>query len=301
MKVSSLQRIVVAILVVCAALAAWYRPLQDVANAQVDAGVKRALVSFASARALNAVISVIQGTEFSVEPLGVGITLTPGQILDPINDLIEQFSTVMLVASVAFGVQKVLLAIGAHTAISASVTGVALIWAVLYYLQTAPSWLSRVLVVLLMVRFAIPVVTVGSDWVFQHFLIEDYTKSQVAIDETSGELSKRTPLMPQAPAAPAAPSEEKGLLDRFKERAKAMVTMPSIDLQAIKKLVETMPERVLKLIVVFLVQTIIVPIILLWALYRAVVAIVLTNRTNRGRLIGDRSRSLGLAAVATEP
>jgi len=97
-----------------AALVAWYRPLQDVANAQVDAGLKRALISFASARALNAVISVIQGTEFSIQPIGVGVTLTSGQVLDPVNDLIEQFSTLMVVASVAFGVQKVLLAIGAH-------------------------------------------------------------------------------------------------------------------------------------------------------------------------------------------
>ncbi len=113
MRFISLQRLVVAVIVVSAALAAWYRPLQDVANAQVDAGLKRALVSFASARALNAVISVIQGTEFSVKPIGVGIAMTPGRILDPINDLIEQFFTVMLVAIVAFGVQKMLLSIGA--------------------------------------------------------------------------------------------------------------------------------------------------------------------------------------------
>lgn len=278
MRIISLQRLVVAVLVVLAALAAWYRPLQDVANAQVDAGLKRALVSFASARALNAVISVIQGTEFSVEPIGVGVTLTPGQILDPINDLIEQFSTVMLFASVAFGVQKILLAIGAHTAISAAVTCMALIWAVLYCLQKEPSWLSRVLVVLLMVRFAVPVVTVGSDWVFQHFLAEDYDKSQVALDASSGELSKRAPLIPQAPATPPPPSEEKGLLERLKDRARAMVTLPSIDLQAIKKSVESIPERVLKLIVVFLMQTIIVPIILLWALYKAAFAAVHLNQ-----------------------
>lgn len=274
MKVSSLQRIVVIVLVVAATLTAWYQPLQDAANAQVDAGLKRALVSFASARALNAVISIIQGTEFSVEPFGVGVTLTPGQVLDPINDLVEQFSTVMLVASVAFGVQKVLLTIGAHIAISTAVTSVALIWIVLYYLRMAPSWLSRLLVVLLMARFAIPVVTVGSDWVFQHILIEDYNKSQVALDETCGELNKRTPPIPQAPATPPARSEEKGLLDRLKDRAKATVMLPSIDLQAIKQTVDSMPERILKLIVVFLMQTIIIPIILLWVLYKFAATVV---------------------------
>lgn len=277
MRVERVQRLVVVALIILAALAAWYRPLQDVASAQVDAGLKRAVISFASARTLNAVISVIQGTEFSVEPIGVGVTFTPGQILDPINDLVEQFSTMMLIASVAFGVQKVLLAVGAHMAISSAVTGVAILWAILYYQQKAPQWLSRLLVVLLMMRFAVPIVTVGSDWVFQRFLLEDYDRNQVALNATSGELSKRAPLLPQAPTTAQAQSEEKGLFDRWRDRARAIVTIPSIDLQAIKKSVESIPERVLKLIVVFLMQTIIIPIVLLWALYRTAVNVVRPN------------------------
>ena len=86
---------------------AWLAPLDAPAMQQVDAGLKRALVSFATARLLNGVISVAQGTEASVQPFGVGVTFAPGQILDPVNDLVEQFSHLMLAASVAFGVQKV--------------------------------------------------------------------------------------------------------------------------------------------------------------------------------------------------
>lgn len=271
MKVRGFIRLVIAACVVLTALAAWYQPLQDVANNQIDAGLKRALISFASARTLNAAISVIQGTEFSVEPMGVGMTFTPGQILDPINDLVEQFSTMMLVASVAFGVQKVMLAIGAHVAISIALTFIAMLWVALFYLQSAPAWLSRLLVVLFMIRFAVPLVTVGSDWIFQRFLAEDYDKQLVALDATSGELRKLTPQdPPQATAASQAPTEERGLFDRLKDRAAAITTSPSIDLQAIKKSLESIPERVLKLIVVFLMQTIIIPIILLWALYKVV-------------------------------
>lgn len=273
MKLRNFQRLIVAALVVLAALAAWYRPLQDVANAQVDAGLKRALISFASARTLNAVISVIQGTEFSFEPLGIGMTLTPGQVLDPVNDLIEQFSTIMLVASVAFGVQKVMLAIGAHEAISVAVTGIAILWAVLYYLQRAPTWLYSLLAVLLMVRFTVPVATVGSEYVFQQFLAADYNKQQVALEATSGELSKQSPTVPQAQSG-TQPSESKALIDRVKDRVKAITTVPSIDLQAFKRSVESIPERVMKLIVVFVMQTIIVPLVLLWAQYKVIVGVM---------------------------
>jgi ABC-type multidrug transport system fused ATPase/permease subunit len=278
MKVKSFPRLVIAACVVLIAIAAWYRPLQEVANTQIDAGLKRAVISFASARTLNAAISVIQGTEFSVEPMGVGVTLTPGQILDPINDLVEQFSTMMLVASVAFGVQKVMLAIGAHMAISASVTVIAMLWATLFYLQKVPTWLSRLLVVLIMVRFAVPLVTVGSDWIFEQFLAEDYGKQLVALDATSGELSKLIPQTSQTPTVPQTPNEEKGLLDRMKDRAAEMIAIPKIELQAIKRSVELIPERVMRLIVVFLMQTIIVPIILLWALYRIAAEMVLPSR-----------------------
>ena len=121
----------------------WLGALESAANAQVDAGLKRALVSFASARALNAVISLAQGTELAFQPLGMGVTVSAGQILDPVNDLVEQFSNLMLAASVAFGVQKVLLAIGANWVISLILTATAAAWGWLLFRQRAsPPWLT---------------------------------------------------------------------------------------------------------------------------------------------------------------
>ena len=66
-------------------------------------------IVLAVARTLNGVISVAQGTEVALEPGGVGVNLTVGQILDPVNDLIERFSAVMLVASSSLGLQNILL------------------------------------------------------------------------------------------------------------------------------------------------------------------------------------------------
>ncbi|MCB1758216.1 MAG: hypothetical protein KDI68_00350 [Gammaproteobacteria bacterium] len=61
---------------------------------------QRALAAFAIARGLNAVISVIQSAEVGLT-VGISAALSPGEVLDPLNDLIERFSLVMLVASVA--------------------------------------------------------------------------------------------------------------------------------------------------------------------------------------------------------
>lgn len=153
------RKVLVALSLAAMVACSWLAPMDTPAMQQVDAGLKRALISFATARALNAVISVAQGTQASVQPLGVGITLAPGQALDPINDLIEKFSNLMLAATVVFGIQKVLISIGSYWPLSLGLSAVAFGWAWCYVRQRhAPAWLSRLLVILLMLRFAIPVV-----------------------------------------------------------------------------------------------------------------------------------------------
>lgn len=87
-------------------------PLTTVASPQLNEMLKVTLTVYALARGLNALISVVQGTELAIEPMGVGLTLTPGQILDPLNDLIEQVSLVLLMASASIGIQKILLTAG---------------------------------------------------------------------------------------------------------------------------------------------------------------------------------------------
>ncbi len=83
---------------------------------------QRAFVTFALARTINGVISVVQGTEIALQPAGVGVTLTPGEILDPVNDLVERFSWIMMGATISLGVQNVLLDISAWWVIQALVT-----------------------------------------------------------------------------------------------------------------------------------------------------------------------------------
>lgn len=71
----------------------------------IDRASERTLAAFALARGINAVISVIQEIEIGFT-LGVSANLSPGQILDPVNDLIERFSLVMLVSATAFWIMR---------------------------------------------------------------------------------------------------------------------------------------------------------------------------------------------------
>ena len=83
-----------------------------------EEGLTRSLAAFGIAKGLNGLISVVQGTEVAVEPVGVGVILTPGQILDPVNDLIERFSWVMLICTISLGIQSILLTIFSSSSFS---------------------------------------------------------------------------------------------------------------------------------------------------------------------------------------
>ncbi len=316
-KFSRVQKSMTVVFVMLIVMLSWYGPISEKAARYVDEGLTRSLVSFASARALNGVISVLQGTEVAMQPFGVGVTLALGEILDPINDVVEAFSSVMLTATVAFGIQKLLLTIGSNWTISAFVTGIALIWSALLLAGRVPSWLSQLLVVLLFVRFVMPVTMIGSGYIFEHFAANDYQENQGALDST---LEKLKGLYPDASTSPAkkdsqpqsrtenlVPANEllegkdmaplasiRELYDKTMDAAKGAVSDAKGAVgrvakdstaalrekyEALKNVAEDAVRKIVKIIVIFLMQTIVVPLILLWFLYRLLGGLLLKRST----------------------
>ena len=238
----------------------WIAPMDAPAMTQVDAGLKRALVSFASARALSGALSVVQAAQVDIQPGGVGVTLSPGQFLAPLNELAKHFADLMLLACVAFGIQKVLISISGYWLISTVLTVVAIAWAVSHHRQGhAPRWLSRTLVLMLMLRFAIPVAMLGTDALSQKFLAEDYTAAQSAIDTTTTEAGKA-----KAPEPPA--SDGKSWLPQMPNWVPSMSEIKDRYIKMMHA-VEQSTEHMVKLMVVFLLQTLLLPLLIIWALF----------------------------------
>ncbi|MDF1484439.1 hypothetical protein PY257_04470 [Ramlibacter sp. H39-3-26] len=257
-------RIPLAMALAVCVLAAWLGALDAAAARQTDAGLQRALASFATARALNAVVSVAQGTQLAVQPAGVGTTLAVGQALAPVKDLVEQFSSVMLVASVSFGVQKLLIAIGGYWAVSLALTLLALAWAACLWRRAvgAPAWLSRLLLGLLLVRFAVPVAALGSDAAFRLFMHERYEAGQAVVAQSQQRIG--------ALQTQDAPPEAGGLGQRLRQwwdRAAEGMDMGQRYAQ-LKQAAEQAVARMVDLIVVFVLQTVALPLLLLWLLGR---------------------------------
>ena len=254
------RQICLAVCMAAIVLCSWLGPLDAPATAQVDAGLKRALISFASARALNGVISVVQGTQVSAQPFGVGVNLTPGQLLAPLGELVKHFSDLMLAASIAFGIQKVLISIGGYWLISLALTATALGWSWFHFRRSPPpAWLCRALVILLMLRFAIPLVTIGTDLLSQKFLAADYVSSQRAIDTSSVQVAMLNP-------PPPASAEAQGTWDKVKDWISKSADVKT-HFETLKRMMEQAIEHIVKIMVIFMLQTLVIPLLLLWGLY----------------------------------
>ncbi len=228
---------------------------------------QRAFVTFALARTINGVISVVQGTEIALQPAGVGVTLTPGEILDPVNDLVERFSWIMMGATISLGVQNVLLDVSAWWVIQALVSALAAwmlirIWYPGQGSQARRVILKRVFLSLLFIRFAVPVMLIGNDLLYQQFLEERYQQSSEVITEAGRELEQIT----EEASAGNTEDTDDSMLDSITRAWNS--TVDSIDLSARLKRMQShaadVIENLIQLSVVFILQTGLLPVAFLW-------------------------------------
>jgi len=229
---------------------------------------QRAFVTFALARTINGVISVLQGTEIALQPAGVGVTLTPGEILDPVNDLVERFSWIMMGATISLGVQNVLLDISAWWVIQALVSGLAAWLLIRVWYPGQGAQLNRVLFrrvfpLLLFIRFAVPVMLIANDLLYQQFLEQRYEQSTEIVSDAGKELEQ---IQAEVKAETEQGDEDTGVLDSI-TRAWSN-TLEAMDLtgrlQRIRDRAADVIEHLIQLSVVFVLQTAILPVAFLW-------------------------------------
>ncbi len=258
-----------AVLMALMVLVAFTKPIDQSSESQIDSALTRALIGFGIARTLNGVISVAQGTEFAVQPAGVGVNFSPGEILDPVNDLVERFSWVMLVATSSLGIQKILLEVSSWIGISFMLAGAAVFWLLTRMQSGAASsvakFASRVLLVMLLLRFLIPLGSIANDWVYRQFLEPRFETSSQQLEVASERIREISTRQSNPP------EESASLRQKARNIYQSMTSKFDFDgmLQDYKRSAEDVSEHAVNLIVVFLLQTILFPLLFLYVVYRA--------------------------------
>lgn len=153
----------------------WLPQLDEAAEVYLSGAISENLVIYATARTLNAVISVIQSIHFSVS-FGPGVGLNLGEALDPLNDLIERFSTLVLYGLAGLGIQKLVLVATSSTIMKIVTSAGLVVGYLVWFLQrNIESPLTKICLVLVLVRFCF-VIEVGAIVAMDKLYFDDQTR-----------------------------------------------------------------------------------------------------------------------------
>lgn len=236
---------------------------QKISQSYIDNSLQRTLLSFGIAKGLNAIISVAQGTEIAATPAGIGVNFSVGELLDPINDMVERFSWVMLASSVSLGIQKILLAIVSSLYIQVALLALALVfmYAFLSRKKALANLSLKMLLFILILRFSLPLFALINQNIYENFLSPSYETSTLALEETSiaaQELQKEKV------------AKDLSMWGKVKQAYKNTANALNIKKQIqdlTQKLNDTF-SHILNLITLFIIETIISPLLFLYLLLR---------------------------------
>ena len=244
--------------------------LDNRGSAYLDEALKKSVVTFAIVRGINGLISVVQGTYVAVTPAGLGVNLAVGEILDPLNDIIERFSMIMLISSTSLGIQKVLMEIGIWFGFKVLVCFSMIIvligtWLPKFQNVNLKTLGYKLIVISIVVRFGIPVVAVSSGKIYDLFLKDKYEESTRSLEKIKGEIEASGLAEDNI-----VQNEDAGFLDTLKDKYQNLTASMDIKnrLSALKDSVSNAVEYIINLIIVFVLQTIIIPLLVLWALVK---------------------------------
>lgn len=166
---------------------AWLGRMDSFSSTYLADSIKSTGIIYGIARGINALVSVLQSSEISVMLVSVNI----GELLDPLNDLIERFSHVLVVALGALVLQKILLEIVAHPGFSVVLTllGILLLYSSLGSRLSGHRTLVRLFVLALFLRFALVLAVLGGSLVDRWFLEEDIARQTETILQLENQLA----------------------------------------------------------------------------------------------------------------
>lgn len=148
--------------------------------------ITKAGVAYATCRAINASVSIIKDSELQLEPAGVGVSLAIGQVLDPIDDMTERLSTVIVTAITSLGVQKLSYEIGVSLA-PPLFAGLLLLLSILVWFDNERLLMLqkitvRFLLLLAILRFCLPLSSLVNQSLYTNYFAEEISRASQQLD-----------------------------------------------------------------------------------------------------------------------
>ena len=267
MAVLNKKRVLLSLAIACLVLLSWQGTLDDYSDEYTNHSIIGAGSVYAVARGINALVSVLQTTTIGV---GVGIQgeITIGELLDPVNDLIERFSHVMTIALGSLVLQKVLLNIVSQSFFKIIISIFGLLALALLSSRQSEKWsmVFRLLLIIIFVRFSLGLAVAMNSVVDVAFIEKDITQNAAQLNAFKNELSTLQPN--QADALTNNPMEQQGLISRALNMVESVKN--GFDADRIERMVKNAVNHIMHLVVLFILQSILIPLGFFYVVIRVV-------------------------------
>jgi len=267
MMIGVFMRIFVSVVLLLLLLFSMTIHLDETALKLHDETFNRAMISFGLAKGLNAIISLIQGTELSFTPVGVGLNFSIGEVLDPFNDMVERFSWVMLASSVSLGIQKLLLVLSSKMFLQIALIASVGLSLLLLWFKKASNYSFfifslKVFALLFLLRFGAILFIYSSSLLYTSVLQPEYTASSAVVENTKvklEEIQNQSTMLVES-------KKSSGFFGDVRSKYDELTGSFNISkqLSAVQNNIEEASQNIIQLITVFIVQTILLPLLFLW-------------------------------------
>jgi len=259
--------------------------LDSAADTYFKDSITKAGISYGVCRVINATVSVIQQSSVQLEPAGIGLSLAVGQIVDPINDMVERLSNVLVMSITSLGVQEL--------AYEISITLVPPILAVFLLILSVLVWfkntrvlkLQRILMSLLVIasiaRFCLPISSVANEFLQETFFEDKIIEANGELTRGTADLDKLKDV--QLPEYDGWMGTIENSASYLKQKSVDFKKAITITLENKGLIVENLLRLTFLYLGVFVIQVLVLPLLIFWFLMRIVNSLFLgTTLTTMG-------------------
>jgi len=216
----------------------------------------KALAAFGVSKTLNAALSVIQESQVEASMIFASGTIAIGQLVSPLNSVVEALSQVLLASLVSLFIQKLLLGVGQWWGVQMLLLVVgglflAGMWNAKFRRSTWQRVLLRLLTAMLLLRFCIPITAAVNDLTSTALLEGVYSES-LRESQRLGEAANIESDLNSAEGETLTAKKLAGFWTRM---------------HGMMRVLDDLLEHAVRLITVFVLQTLVFPLLFLVALF----------------------------------
>jgi len=234
--------------------------------------ITKAGVSYGVCRVINATVSVIKESSVELEPAGIGLSLAVGQIVDPINDMVERVSNVLVMSITSLGVQEL--------AYEISLTLVPLIVALLLLILSVLLWFRNerilklqrvvlnVLVIASIARFCLPISSLANEFLQETFFEDKIVEANTKLADGTADLNKFKDV--HVPKYEGVLGTIENSASYLKQKSIDFKKTIAITIENKTVIVENLLQLTFLYLGIFIIQVLVLPLMTFWFLMRLV-------------------------------